>query len=57
MEGTPQGVDFEKISDTITSVKGVYAVHDLHVWSITSRKDALSYHVVLLEHLPYRRVN
>ena len=47
MEGTPTGVDLQKVVEAICSVGGVSHVHDLHVWSITSGKNALSCHVVL----------
>lgn len=47
MEGTPKGVDFQKVIQEIKSVSGVHDVHDMHVWSITSGKNALSCHVVL----------
>ncbi|NBD24275.1 cation diffusion facilitator family transporter [Paenibacillus glycinis] len=47
MEATPKDVDIRKVADTIRSVDGVHAVHDLHVWSITSGKNALSCHVTL----------
>jgi cobalt-zinc-cadmium efflux system protein len=47
MEGTPKGISLSKVSKTIRSVPGVQDVHDLHVWSITSGKNALSCHVVL----------
>lgn len=47
MEGTPKGISLEEVMETIRSIKGVLNVHDLHVWSITSGKNALSCHVVL----------
>lgn len=47
MEGTPKGVSLEEVAEMICSVKGVLNVHDLHVWCITSGKNALSCHVVL----------
>ncbi|WAH38150.1 cation diffusion facilitator family transporter [Alicyclobacillus dauci] len=47
MEGTPKDVDLEKVVDAIRVVRGVHNVHDLHVWSITSGKNALSCHVAL----------
>lgn len=47
MESTPDGVDLDKIAETITSIQGVEDVHDLHAWTITSGKNALSCHVVL----------
>ncbi|WP_083511574.1 cation diffusion facilitator family transporter [Alicyclobacillus acidiphilus] len=47
MEGTPKGVDFQKVVGEIRSAPGVQDVHDVHVWSITSGKNAMSCHVVL----------
>ncbi|QHT63703.1 cation transporter [Paenibacillus lycopersici] len=47
MEGMPKGVSLQKVVGTIESVPGVHGVHDLHVWSITSGKNALSCHVTL----------
>ena len=31
----------------MTTIRGVRAVHDLHVWTLTSGKDAMSGHVVV----------
>lgn len=45
MEGAPGGVDVDAVRDAMLDVDGVTAVHDLHVWSITSGMVALSAHV------------
>lgn len=47
MEGTPHGIDVDEVNEAILGIPGVLAVHDLHVWSITSGIDALSAHVVV----------
>ncbi len=47
MEGTPAGVQIPKVVNAIMSVQGVQHVHDLHVWTITSGRNALSCHVVV----------
>jgi cobalt-zinc-cadmium efflux system protein len=47
MEGTPRDVELSRVIAEIRSIHGVFDVHDLHVWSITSGKNALSCHVVL----------
>lgn len=47
MEGTPKGVRFEQVIAAIRAVPGVGAVHDVHVWSITSGRNALSCHLVV----------
>ncbi len=50
LEGTPEGSDPEAIAATILATDGVDAVHDLHVWSISSEIRALSAHVVVSGH-------
>jgi cobalt-zinc-cadmium efflux system protein len=45
LEGTPRGMDLERITDCICGVPGVCSVHDLHVWSIGSDTHSLSCHV------------
>jgi cobalt-zinc-cadmium efflux system protein len=45
MEGAPAGIDIDAVRDAMASAPGVKAVHDLHVWSITSGMVALSGHV------------
>lgn len=45
MEGVPPGLRMEEIAGAIGTLAGVRAVHDLHVWNISSGKVALSAHV------------
>ena len=47
LEGAPAGVNVAALREAIGSVAGVNDVHDLHVWSLTSGRNALSAHVVL----------
>lgn len=47
MEGTPAELSLVEIESALQSHHAVYAVHDLHVWSITSGLHALSCHVVV----------
>lgn len=50
LESTPAGLDLDALSAAIAAVEGVEAVHDLHVWSLSSEVRALSAHVVLDGH-------
>ena len=50
LEGTPEGSDPAAIEAAILGTEGVDAVHDLHVWSISSDIRALSAHVVVSGH-------
>jgi len=45
LEGTPNGMELERIEKAILAVPGVCSVHDLHVWSIGSDTHSLSCHV------------
>ena len=47
MEGVPAGLRIEEIGSAIGAIAGVRAVHDLHVWNISSGQVALSAHVEL----------
>jgi len=49
LEGTPRGMQLEKIESAIRAIEGVNDVHDLHVWSIGSESHALSCHVSIAD--------
>jgi cobalt-zinc-cadmium efflux system protein len=48
LEAFPAHLDFQKVNDALGQVPGVAAVHDLHVWTITSGLVALSVHIVVV---------
>ena len=45
LEGTPRGMELERITAVIATIPGVNSVHDLHVWSLGSESHALSCHI------------
>ena len=47
LEGAPGHIPVAQVSDALAQVAGVSAVHDLHVWTITSGLVALSCHIVV----------
>lgn len=47
MEWAPGHLDMDAVRDAIAGVRGVQAVHDLHVWTITSGLVSLSVHVLV----------
>uniref|UniRef100_A0A1A8BEI9 Mediator of RNA polymerase II transcription subunit 30 n=1 Tax=Nothobranchius kadleci TaxID=1051664 RepID=A0A1A8BEI9_NOTKA len=47
MEGTPSGVKYSEVRDRLLSVKGVTAVHNLHIWALTMNQAVLSAHVAV----------
>ena len=49
LEGTPAHINLAAVEDAILQTDGVEDVHDLHVWTITSGREALSAHVIHVE--------
>lgn len=47
MEGTPPNVDIGAIEKKLLAIPGSVAVHNLHVWTVTSGFDAMSCHLVV----------
>jgi cobalt-zinc-cadmium efflux system protein len=47
LEGAPGHIAVGDVSGALENVSGVSAVHDLHVWTITSGMVALSAHIVV----------
>jgi cobalt-zinc-cadmium efflux system protein len=45
MEGVPAGLTIEDVGRALGEQQGVLAVHDLHIWNISSGQKALSAHV------------
>ncbi len=49
LEAAPEGLDPDRIGQTLSRQPGVVQVHDLHVWEVTSGFPALSAHVLVGE--------
>lgn len=47
LEGTPADVDVAALRKAILETDGVKDLHDLHVWTLTSRRHLLTAHVVV----------
>ena len=47
LEGVPDGLSLPEVGQAMAEVRQVRSVHDLHIWSLDSRRTALSAHVVL----------
>ncbi|XP_038585127.1 zinc transporter 2-like [Micropterus salmoides] len=45
MEGAPQDISFNTVKELLLSVRGVVAVHSLHMWSLNMTHSLLSVHV------------
>lgn len=49
MEAVPGHIDLKEVAETMTNIKGVKAIHDLHIWTLSSGTIALSAHVFIVE--------
>jgi cobalt-zinc-cadmium efflux system protein len=47
LEATPKDIDIEEMLDDLHKIKGVKAIHHLHLWTITSGINAMSAHVLI----------
>lgn len=47
MEGVPLHLSLPEVGTAMAAVEGVRSVHDLHIWSLSSHRIALSAHVVI----------
>jgi cobalt-zinc-cadmium efflux system protein len=45
LESVPRSINYDKLKGDLENISGVVSVHDLHIWSISSGRLALSAHV------------
>ena len=56
LEGTPAHIEVSGVEEALRQVPGVRDVHDLHIWTITSGRHAVTAHVVVDDQLESRRI-
>lgn len=49
MEGVPRHIDYSAVEQSIRATAGVKSIHDLHIWSLSSGRAALSAHIEIHE--------
>ena len=47
LEAAPANVDYDRVEAAIKNHPRIYAVHDLHIWSLSSTQHALSCHICI----------
>jgi len=45
MEGVPRGIDAAEVGNALVGIDGVRAIHDMHIWSLSSSSQAIAAHV------------
>jgi cobalt-zinc-cadmium efflux system protein len=56
MEGVPLYLDVEEIGRALAEHEGIHSVHDLHVWSLSAERTALSAHLVISDIAEWERL-
>tara|TARA_R110001583_G_scaffold96387_2_gene240571 strand:+ start:709 stop:1614 length:906 start_codon:yes stop_codon:yes gene_type:complete len=46
-DGVPDDIDLADVQEALLELPGVTSVHDLHVWAMSTRENAITAHVVL----------
>lgn len=49
LEAVPENINYDQVQDTIMEIVQVNDVHDLHIWSLSSKEIALSCHISIDE--------
>jgi len=47
MDAVPREIDLREVQRVLSQVSGVEAVHDLHVWALSTRENCLTAHLVM----------
>ncbi|MDO9521709.1 MAG: cation diffusion facilitator family transporter [Pseudohongiella sp.] len=46
-DGVPDGIQLAQVRQSLHDIPGVFAVHDLHVWAMSTAENALTAHLVI----------
>jgi cobalt-zinc-cadmium efflux system protein len=55
MESTPEGIDLESVREALQALATVKEAHDLHIWTVSSGRLALSVHLIVESAAPDRK--
>ncbi len=47
LDGVPNNIDLQAVGKALAELDGVLEVHDLHIWSLSAERTALSAHLVI----------
>ncbi|CAM2822096.1 cation diffusion facilitator family transporter [Legionella worsleiensis] len=49
IDGVPRGISWSLVSEFLVSWPGVQSIHDLHIWAMSTKENALSVHLYMPE--------
>lgn len=53
LTGAPHDHEFDLVKNALVKLGGVQAVHDLHMWALTSNHTLISAHLAVGKHFIY----
>ena len=56
LDAVPQNVDLEKVNEMVAKVAGVKSIHHVHIWAMSTTKNAMTAHLVLENNLDEKQV-
>ena len=51
LDAVPEHLSLEKIRDTALGIEGIKDIHHIHIWAMSTTRNAMTAHLVLEEHL------
>ena len=52
LDGVPASIEMESVTNYLTGLAGVKAIHDLHVWAMSTSETALTVHLIMPDGQP-----
>ena len=52
LDGVPASIELDEVSDYLTTLPGVSAIHDLHIWAMSTSETALTVHLIMPDGQP-----
>ncbi|MFN7906171.1 MAG: cation diffusion facilitator family transporter [Pseudobdellovibrionaceae bacterium] len=52
LNGVPRNIDFRSVKQFLLSRPGVVAIHDLHIWGMSTSENALTAHLIMPDGVP-----
>ncbi|MCX6269678.1 MAG: cation diffusion facilitator family transporter [Bacteroidetes bacterium] len=57
LDGVPKGIDLNEVVSAIKKVDGVFDVHHLHVWAISTSQNAMTAHIIIQPNTGLKQLN
>lgn len=56
LDAVPQSIQLEEVKEEILKIKGVNSVHHIHIWAMSTTKNAMTAHLILEKNLEEKQI-